>query len=100
MDDTTEIKTLLQGIADLLPTLATKDDIARLEGRVVRLEAGQDELRGDVNDLRRGLEDLRHIVASNHFKVIGRIDQVASMLADHMADPHGPHHPYTKPAAE
>jgi hypothetical protein len=37
--------------------------------------------------------DPKHNVAANHFKVIGRIDQVASMLADHMAEGH-------KPAAE
>ena len=36
------------------------------------------------------VEELKRVTSANHFKVIGRIDQVASMLADHMAEPHGP----------
>ena len=34
-----------------------------------------------------GLTELRHVTSINHFKVVGRIEQVASMLAEHMANP-------------
>jgi hypothetical protein len=100
MDELTEIKTLLKGIADILPTLATKDDVAKVAADVSTLKSDVHKLQLDGIDLKTGLDELRHVVAANHFKVIGRIDQVASMLADHMADPHGSHAPWSKPAAE
>ena len=72
MDD--ELKTLLTHLVDKV------DAIAATQAQHGEAIAANSE----------AIEQLRHVTASNHFKVIGRIDQVASMLADHMAEPHGP----------
>ncbi|MEI6984632.1 MAG: hypothetical protein WCK65_00745 [Rhodospirillaceae bacterium] len=79
----------------------TRADVKALTARVGTLEARFDALEArfdaletkvDAMGVRLGgeIEQLRHVTSANHFRVIGRIDQVASMLADHMADYHGP----------
>jgi len=87
MDDAVEVKSLLKGIAELLPTLATKADLATLA------------TKADLAEVKCDIEALQHTVAANHFRTGGRIDPVASMLAEHMADPEGPHHPLQPKAA-
>jgi len=97
---------------------ATTDDImAALQEMAThfgaKLESVRSELKGDIaaldtklsgeiaavrTELSGEIEQLRHVTSANHFRVIGRIDQVASMLADHMADPHGPPPPSRKSA--
>lgn len=134
MDDMTEIKGLLKNIADILPTLATKDDVARLEGRqtaleggqakleagvaklearqaklevgqakleagVAKLDAGYAQLRTDIAVLQSGQDEIRHAVAANHYRTMGRIDQLSDQFRRHLAEPH-PLMAEHKPAAE
>lgn len=70
-----------------------KADVSTLKADVGTLKADVGTLKADMASARADIETIKHTTASNHFKVVGRIDQVASMLADHMADGH-------KPAAE
>jgi len=57
----------------------------------VRTELGAEiaSVRTELAEVRSDITELRHVTSVNHYKVIGRIDQVASMLAEHMADPNG-----------
>lgn len=88
-----DMKALLQQIVDFLPTLATKADIAALDAkvttldtRVTTLDARVTTLDARVTSVDAKVDELRHVTTANHFKLVGRIDQVASMLADHMAE--------------
>jgi hypothetical protein len=42
-----------------------------------------------VDALAKDVEGVKHASAVQHYKVVGRVEQVASMLAEHMVD----HHP-------
>lgn len=102
-----DMKALLQQIVDFLPTLATKADVAALDAKitatqadvvaldtkitatqadVVALDTKVTTLDTRVTALDAKVDELRHVTTANHFKLVGRIDQVASMLADHMAE--------------
>lgn len=94
MDD--ELKTLLKHLTVKVEAVHTdvtgiktdvaglKTDVAGLKTDVAALKVGQDEIRAE-------LEQLRTTTSANHFRLSGRIDQVANMLADHMAQhDHGP----------
>lgn len=84
-DELVEIKTLLRDIAAVLPTLATKDDVARLEER----------LDTEIRQTRHDIEQTRHEAASSHFRIIGRIDELRDQMRAHTTDPRA-----HKPAAE
>lgn len=68
----TQLVTKVDTIVETLPTLATKAEVAEVKAEV---------------------ESVKHVVSANYFRLSGKIEQVASMLAEHMADGH-------KPAAE
>ncbi|MEI8395462.1 MAG: hypothetical protein WCF85_12045 [Rhodospirillaceae bacterium] len=116
-DKQDEIIKLLQGIHAILPTLATKADLAE-QGAQLRVEmaamaaqlraemaamaaqlraemaamavqlrvemaamAAQshvdtEEMRADLAAVQSGLEELRRVTSTNHYKAIGRIEQV------------------------
>ncbi|MEO5372897.1 MAG: hypothetical protein H7840_01315 [Alphaproteobacteria bacterium] len=118
----THLVTRIEEVLDVLPTLATKSDVARLEERQTRLEAGQaeleagqaelkagqDELKAGQDELKAGqakleakvdvkfaeleakVNDVKHIVAANYHRTSGKIEQVGSMLAEHIAVGHRP----------
>ena len=58
---------------------------------VSSLQKGQDSLQKDVSSLQKGLDELRRVTSVNHYKTIGRIEGLESMLAMHMTD-HGHYH--------
>jgi len=87
----------LEEVRAVLPTLATKADLEELRAEVgglrgevggVRAEVGDlsaevgdlsadvGELRADVAAVHSGLDELRRVTSVNHYKAIGRIDQV------------------------
>ena len=55
------------------------------------LQMGQDSLQKGQDSLQKGLEELRRVTSVNHYKTIGRIEGLESMLAMHMTD-HGHGH--------
>ena len=44
-----------------------------------------------MSSLQKGLDELRRVTSVNHYKTIGRIEGLESMLAMHMTD-HGHYH--------
>ncbi len=91
-----ETKELLHKVLDAIE--ATKAELsaridavdeklsARIDAVDKKLSTRIDTLEDKVDSIEAKVESLQHVTSANHFKVIGRIDQVASMLADHMAD--------------
>ncbi|MEO5374817.1 MAG: hypothetical protein H7840_11140 [Alphaproteobacteria bacterium] len=57
---------------------------AKLEAGQAKLEAGQAELRADVAVLQSGQDDLRHTIALNHHKMLGRIEELREQLRIHI----------------
>ena len=47
----------------------------RIDGLSIRLDAVED-----------GTTEIRRVTSANHYKLMGNIDRVADMLADHMSD--------------
>lgn len=80
---------ILAAIEQLAARMATKDDVARLEGDIASIRSDMAIMRGDIDQTRRE-------VSSSHFRVIGRIDQLSDQMSRHLAEWHGAH----KPAAE
>ncbi len=84
----------------LLTKLLEKQDALSSEIKAVRdalsseIKAVRDALLSEIKAVDARVEQLQRVTSANHFKVIGRIDQVASMLGDHMADTeaHSPTH--------
>ena len=82
-------------VTEIVSQLSAKIDGVRTELRSeiasVRTELGAEiaSVRTELAEVRSDITELRHVTSVNHYKVIGRIDQVASMLAEHMADPNG-----------
>jgi len=74
MDD--ELKTMLKQLLN---------NVEQMMSGQAKLEAGQAELRAGQDKLWAGLDQLRHTTAANHFTLVGRIDQLSSMLAEHMS---------------
>ncbi len=48
------------------------------------------QLQTQVGQLQSDMTDVKHAVGTNHLKLSGKIEIVASMLADHMVDHHEP----------
>ena len=78
MDD--DLKTMLS-------LLLTK--VEAIDAKVGALDAKVGALDAKVDALAREVESVKHTAGVQYYKVIGRIEQVASMLAEHMVD----HHP-------
>ena len=89
-DKQDEILTPLHGLQTILPTLATKADVGELrtevgelrtkveslDAKVDGLSTKVDNLGADVAAVQSGLDELRRVTSINHYKAIGRIDQV------------------------
>ncbi len=99
MDD--ELKGLLGQVLTKLGAIQAgqdgmRGDISALQagqdgmrGDISALQAGQDALREDVSVVQSGLEELRRVTSVNHFRVMGRIEQLSVQLDRHLASPHG-----------
>jgi hypothetical protein len=62
-----------------------------LRADVAELRTDVDKLRTDVAVLQSGQEELRRVTSSNHFRVMGRIEQLSDQIIRHVAAPdHGP----------
>jgi hypothetical protein len=66
-EPTDDINTLLKQLAVILPTLATKDDIARLEQGQLRLEQSQARLEDEQRQIKEVLGGVR-------LREVGRLD--------------------------
>lgn len=87
-----ELKTLLTVLLDKverveaqMPTLATKDDIARLEGRIDGVEGRMDGLEGEFRTFKDEQRQMKDMLGNMRLKEIarldGRIDQLAMDVA-------------------
>jgi len=83
-----ELKTLLTVLLDKveriesqMPSLATKGDIVRLEGRMDRLEGRMDGLEGRMDGLEDGQRQMKEMLGNMRLKEIGRIDGRIDQLA-------------------
>jgi septal ring factor EnvC (AmiA/AmiB activator) len=54
-----KITALAEDITDIKSTMATKDDIARLDTRLQNVETSLTSIEADLRSIRRDLEDLR-----------------------------------------
>jgi DNA anti-recombination protein RmuC len=72
-------------------TAQIKEVDTRLSAQIAGVDARLTAQITEV-DTRLGaqIEQVRQVTSVNHYKVIGRIEQVASMLAEHMVDTHDP----------
>lgn len=115
---------ILAAIEQLAARMATKDDVARLEGDIASIRSDMaimqvdvatlktelgavktdiatvktemSGMRGDMAIMRGDIDQTRREVSSSHFRVIGRIDQLSDQMTRHLVEWHGAH----KPAAE
>ena len=62
---------------------------AEIAGVHTELAAHRAETAASFDQFGKEITELHHVTSVNHYKVVGRIDQVASMLAEHMAAPQG-----------
>lgn len=73
--------------------LSTKIDAvdAKLSAKIDAVDA---KLSSKIDAVDAKIEEVRRVTSVNHHKTIGRVDQVASMLAEHMTDTeaHPPSH--------
>ena len=95
-----QLLTVVEGTRADVRALDTKlstriDDVeSRLSARIddvesrlsARIDESESRLSARIDTVADNVEQLRHVTSANYFKVVGRIEQVASMLADHMAD--------------
>jgi uncharacterized protein (UPF0335 family) len=93
MDD--ELKALLTQLVTKVEVIkAGQDrlaaDVAEVKADVAGVKADVAGVKADVAGVKADLAGVKHTTAANHFKLVGHIDRVASMLADHMADGHRP----------
>ncbi|CAK0746047.1 hypothetical protein CCP1ISM_2260001 [Azospirillaceae bacterium] len=97
MDD--ELKVMLGQILTVVE--ATREDVSGLKSEVAslkedhgrrldRIDACLDRLEERQERVESGLEQVRHVTSANHLKLSGKVELVANMLADHIADYHGP----------
>ena len=84
-----EILTTVKVIAE--EQVALRRDVTALQKGQGSLQMGQDSLQKGQDSLQKGLEELRRVTSVNHYKTIGRIEGLESMLAMHMTD-HGHGH--------
>ena len=86
-----DVAELRQDVTVLQKTVATmQGDITTMRGDITSLQKGQDSLRADVAVLQSGQEELRRVTSANHFRVMGRIDQLSLQLDRHLSTPHEP----------
>ena len=65
-------------------------DVAALQIGQESLRAGQESLRADVAALQSGQDDIRRVTSTNHFRLMGRIEQLSDQILKHIAEPgHG-----------
>ena len=66
-------------------------DVTALQVGQESLRAGQESLRADVAALQSGQDDIRRVTSTNHFRLMGRIEQLSDQIIMHIAEPgHGP----------
>ena len=81
-----DILTTVKTIAE--EQVAMRKDIVVLQKGQDSLQKGQESLQKGQDSLQKGLDELRRVTSVNHYKTIGRIEGLESMLAVHMTD-HG-----------
>ena len=73
--------------------LALRDVAATLTGRIDEVDAKLsmkiDGVAADVRALQADMTEVKHVVGANYLGLKGRVDQVADMMMDHIADYHG-----------
>ena len=57
---------------------------------IAQLQADTKTLQSDTKTLQSDMTEVKHTIGANHLKLSGKIEMVASMLADHMVDHHEP----------
>jgi hypothetical protein len=68
----------VSGIKEILPTLATKDDVARLETEVDSIKGILPTLatKGDIARLEREQASLKQVFGMTHQVMVGRVEQL------------------------
>jgi hypothetical protein len=72
----------LEGRADVIEErMATKDDLARLDGRLnERLEIATTSIRGDLEQVQLRLDSMEHSIVSRYEQVEGEISRLRSAV--------------------
>lgn len=60
--------------------------VGKVDGMDAKIDAVDAKLSAKIDAVDAKIEEVRRVTSVNHHKTIGRVDQVASMLAEHMAD--------------
>ena len=86
--DMTEVKADLSSVkADLS---SVKVELSSVKVELSSVKTSLSSVQADVKTLQSDMTEVKHIVGVNHLKLSGKIEMVASMLADHMVDHHEP----------
>ena len=67
-----------------------KADLSSVKVELSSVKTSLSSVQADVKTLQSDMTEVKHIVGVNHLKLSGKIEMVASMLADHMVDHHEP----------
>jgi len=82
---TTEIMKAITDLAAYVTGL--KADIKAVDAKLsAKIDAVDAKLSAKIDAVDAKVEEVRRVTSVNHHKTIGRVGQVASMLAEHMAD--------------
>ena len=79
---------ILLALRDVATSLTAKIDAVS----AVQAEHGKaiSQLQIDAKTLQADMTEVKHTIGVNQLKLSGKIEMVASMLADHMVDHHEP----------
>ncbi len=93
--DMTEVKADLSSVKADLSSVKVELSSVKVELSSVKVELSSvktslSSVQADVKTLQSDMTEVKHIVGVNHLKLSGKIEMVASMLADHMVDHHEP----------
>ena len=90
-----ELKTLLTQLVTKVDDIKSgqdrlEEDLAGVKADLAEVKADVAGVKADLAGVKADLSEVKRTTAVNHFKLVGHIDRVADMLADHMADGHRP----------
>jgi len=75
------VETIRDNIVKMGDQMATKEDLARVEGRLSeRLDASSTGIRGDIERVHLRLEDIEHVVSSRFEQVEGELSRLRSAV--------------------
>ena len=86
--DMETVKSDLETVKSDLETV--KSDMETVKSDMETVKSDMETVKSDMETVKSDISEVKHTVGVNHLKLSGKIEMVASMLADHMVDHHEP----------